>query len=559
MVKWHESIKLKIALPIFCVSILIALVFFLFSASISISNAFHVESLNSEKALARINTTIERELRHLGNYTNDWAYWDDTYDYLGNGSESFEESNLSAETLKFAKLDFMIFMNISGEVVWAMHSVPSSEGAFIEGLPTSEDRWDGAFIKALSESGDGLDGFTLTSFGLAYFSARSVYTSQREGLANGWVITGRYYNSKREELLREQTQQHIVFAPQNLSVTLGELDNSEHEGRSGIFALHVVEGITIYDYSGKKLGTLKVSIFRHEYLDAVYLLSFAFCGLLIIAFACSFVAYRRVLSVVVTPLKELISSMERLDCYFGAEPSIERGGRDEISLLYQKYRALTGNLINIQNELKERSDDLEVKAQVDPLTGLSNRRHLGYILSDANRNGFLKIHGHKLLIMLDIDHFKQINDTWGHLSGDMVLKELALRLRRVVRKEDHVVRVGGEEFLIASTCSSSDICLSLIERVMCSVRSSPFKIADNHSVDVTISIGFTIMPIADNDEFNLALGVADKALYEAKGSGRDCWVGYGMQESADYSYTLYGNVDELVTSNLLYRTTSTAR
>lgn len=124
------------------------------------------------------------------------------------------------------------------------------------------------------------------------------------------------------------------------------------------------------------------------------------------------------------------------------------------------------------------------------------------------------------VLMLDLDHFKKINDTYGHLTGDVVLREVAKRIIQSVRSYDLVGRYGGEEFLVVlAACGKTEIEQSA-NRIRLAVASAPI-LAGSSEIPVTASIGATVIACSNAASENDALLAADKALYEAKNGGRN--------------------------------------
>ena len=159
-----------------------------------------------------------------------------------------------------------------------------------------------------------------------------------------------------------------------------------------------------------------------------------------------------------------------------------------------------------------------VEAHTDALTGLANRRAFDSELNRAYRAS-IDCGAPTLVMMIDVDHFKSVNDTYGHALGDEVLKRLSHLIQEELRPLDHVCRYGGEEFAVLLPNTSIGGAFSTAERIRQSVRRSKFT-ADKQSLEVSISIGAT--PLDERDQqYNEALARADKALYEAKQLGRD--------------------------------------
>jgi len=169
-------------------------------------------------------------------------------------------------------------------------------------------------------------------------------------------------------------------------------------------------------------------------------------------------------------------------------------------------------------ELKKRELELKHLSRTDHLTGIGNRRDFLSELKDAYDKA-RRSQGRLSVLLIDADHFKTVNDTYGHAAGDEVLKQLAQLIKDELRPMDGVFRYGGEEFAVLLPNTSIGGAFSTAERIRCSVRSHRFEI-EQHSLNVTISIGVTQGDERDVHH-ELALARADDALYEAKDRGRD--------------------------------------
>jgi two-component system, cell cycle response regulator len=170
--------------------------------------------------------------------------------------------------------------------------------------------------------------------------------------------------------------------------------------------------------------------------------------------------------------------------------------------------------------LRERVDRGLELSVIDQLTGLYNRRYMNNQLQQFMHRAVI---GNKPLsvMMLDIDHFKHINDTYGHQAGDEVLQEIADRLRQNVRPMDVVCRPGGEEFLVILPDTPGDLAYAAAERVRRAVAAGTFSVlGDSRQVSVTISAGVSSLTGVDDTMADLT-GRADTALYQAKSAGRN--------------------------------------
>lgn len=163
------------------------------------------------------------------------------------------------------------------------------------------------------------------------------------------------------------------------------------------------------------------------------------------------------------------------------------------------------------------SKQLRIQAQYDGLTNLFNRRVFLDLLS-KNKSLSIRIKSSSSLLMIDIDHFKSINDQYGHQIGDQVLIDFANRTKQNLREEDIIARMGGEEFAILLPNTNKESALHFAERLRAIFEASPAKTSGN-DIFYTISIG-----VVTPDEFmtiDEALHASDLAMYEAKRAGRN--------------------------------------
>lgn len=173
-------------------------------------------------------------------------------------------------------------------------------------------------------------------------------------------------------------------------------------------------------------------------------------------------------------------------------------------------------ILTLQEDLIRAREDLRFQATHDALTGIWNRRAVVDLLHREIERA-ARFHASTGVLMLDLDHFKQINDTYGHLTGDAVLKETAQRITQVVRSYDFVGRYGGEEFLVLLPGCDKEQAEQSGERIRLAVMATPV-VAGGSEISVTISIGATATIGGPETE---VLSVADAALYQAKSAGRN--------------------------------------
>lgn len=183
-----------------------------------------------------------------------------------------------------------------------------------------------------------------------------------------------------------------------------------------------------------------------------------------------------------------------------------------------KLRDAYTKLEDQMREIQELQDELREQAIRDPLTKLHNRHYLKETLSRELSRAMREKYPISFLL-LDIDHFKHVNDTYGHAAGDFVLRDLADHLAEFTRTGDIVCRYGGEEFLVAFPNTKEQDAFFIADRLRASIQASPIYV-DHHTISITISAGISEFPTHGHYEA-LILETADKALYHAKHNGRN--------------------------------------
>ncbi len=192
-------------------------------------------------------------------------------------------------------------------------------------------------------------------------------------------------------------------------------------------------------------------------------------------------------------------------------------------------------IVDLQNELISARETLRLQAMQDPLTQILNHGAiLDALLSEINRAQ--REHQPLSLILADLDAFKLVNDTYGHVAGDHVLIEVARRMRSCLRSYDAIGRYGGEEFLIVLPNSDDSQAIGLAERIRTAVASEPFRL---HHVDLTVTVsqGVTTWTDPDSIPIERLIQSADRALYGVKHSGRNAVQHVQFDQDAEDSFS----------------------
>ena len=194
-----------------------------------------------------------------------------------------------------------------------------------------------------------------------------------------------------------------------------------------------------------------------------------------------------------------------------------------------RTRALLKRQRELETIVEQKTSELREASFTDPLTGLRNRRYFADVIdaesSLAGRPGSPALH----MFLIDLDHFKQVNDTHGHAAGDQVLRQTAARLKTATRTSDLIFRWGGEEFLIVARGAGDLPRNEIANRIVRMMGKEPFDIGTGTPLSKTCSVGFATYPFYPDTPLAVALDVvielADLALYRAKHTGRNRAVG----------------------------------
>ena len=235
------------------------------------------------------------------------------------------------------------------------------------------------------------------------------------------------------------------------------------------------------------------------------------------------------------PLAQMADDAQRItdelaDDQMIATPDSDPGG-NEVTRLVRRFELLAGAIRHSHSMLEQRVEErthalnqanqqLRNLSEIDALTGMANRRK---ILADLEgRIERLREGGALALMLIDVDHFKTINDGHGHIAGDDALRRLAERMHNLLRAGDALGRIGGEEFMVILDRARPVVADGIAERMRAAIANQRFEVHGNIMLPVTISIGVTTW--VPGDTVTTLYARADSALYEAKTAGRNCVV-----------------------------------
>ncbi len=377
--------------------------------------------------------------------------------------------------------------------------------------------------------------------------SREALLTDNYDLLEGWLTSASTSDNFAYAFITDVKGVILVHSrPEYVNKSVEPTSSTTEDGK-----LKQYEGVDVIELrhpiivGNKKIGVAYVSFYRdvignHNYRSFHSL--FWLSVVLIMTVVFSFYYICLLIRYVTKPLNLLTNTINKTSIkkYLNIDSKLLTR-EDEIGSLSRSFKNINTELVNAFHELENKNIELEGKvtrrtlqlknalldmeqvALIDQLTGAYNRRKFNEIIeNEINRSK--RKHEYLSILFLDVDHFKKINDAYGHAVGDRVLKKLVELIKKKIRIVDHVFRWGGEEFLVLLPDTKIDDAVSSAERIRTTIASYQFDTV----VNVRVSIGATEQ--TEHDTINDLLNYADCALYQAKRNGRNRTIQY----SADF-------------------------
>lgn len=465
--------------------------------------------------LHRVEQTLAAEQRRLQQVATDWGYWDDTYRYVATPYSEFEQTNLSASVLYELDLDLLLIAPQSGPPVATLvtPAISSLESQLRRLLLQAgpQPNW------MLEGGGRGL---LATESGILLLGASAILPTNGQGEARGTLYFGKLLDAEHLASLAEQLQLTPTFtiAPPATPIPKIELlspDLSRAETQ-----------LPLLNRPDRRLN-LCLEQPRPFYQNTLSSVQTLVLTLVLIGASAAGLLYLILQRGLIRPILLLEHQSGHFARTQRAEAFRLTRRRDELGRLARAFHDMAKRIASDHQALEKERDQLEQETLTDPLTELGNRRALSQFFESAT----LWSPGRaQLLLCIDLDHFKEINDLYGHDVGDIALRQMAETLRNCSRESDLLVRSGGEEFTALYRVNNTESAEQIAERIRCETATKAFGPAEQ-PLQLTCSIGFALCASAPDgrsavSQWQAMTKLADLALYEAKRAGRDTWVGY---------------------------------
>ena len=513
------SLRSRVAALLVALSMALAGIMYATQEWVVMPTFVDLERTAAERNVNRCVEALRRDLQSLADTTSDWAYWDDTYRYVYDRNEQYEQVNLSDDSFLNANLNLICMLDNNRRIVWgqgrsdgdsrriALTELFAALQAPNSPLTTTQDELDGA------------TGVAVTDHGPILLASRPILNNKRQGPSRGTLVMGRFFDADEIADLAERTQVNLQAWTVGKDPLPAEAEQFVRDDRSvdptllatdeptKLAAYHVVDGI-----DGKPALVLRLEmpceVTAQGRVAARVATACMIAGSAITLAAVWLMLQRGV----VAPLGKIASHVTEVGRNGDLEARLNLRRRDEIGTLAGAFDGMVERIEHI--------------AFHDALTDLPNRAYLMERLRSCVTRSRRDQNYRFGLLFVDVDDFKLINDSLGHRAGDQLLTHMAAKMVDVLavirasvrRPQDTIARLGGDEFVVLlDDVGDGDNVMRIAERIRehacCAVDFGSRRIVPSLSIGVAVF----------NDDYEDAADMlrdADTALYHAKAEGK---------------------------------------
>lgn len=456
---------------------------FLVSYKFFINDFISLEKIQNESNIKTFLNNINNDLENLKNITNDYAKWDDTYTFAKDENEEYIYENFreGSATLKNLNIDTIIYLNLENKVIYSTYSNKN--------LEDKKNDFQNFLISKFKEKNN-LNIIINFDSNFLYFSKSEILKSDESGDVRGYIITIKSLNDKffdkSHTIFKDVKVNNEETLTSDLKLDLSTLknvkikfDTSSHE---------IINNIEFFDYNDEYIISIIVlnprDIVNHG-KETIYIFNLIVSIILLLFF---FFIFKN---------QYLIQTQN--------------------DTLNKEVEKRTRQLDKVIRKVNDKNKELYSLANIDSLTKIRNRRSF-FMDSEQALKKAIKENQTLYILMIDIDNFKSVNDTYGHAIGDKVLIEFCIIVSSFIDEEAIFGRIGGEEFCITFYNRSLEDVTNISEQIRNKCANTLIEI-NEHKFNFTVSMGLSCRNnLTDIDKI---LHKSDELLYEAKKSGKN--------------------------------------
>lgn len=565
------KLQSKVILTLASIWIIICAVIYIDAKMIIEKNYQKAELLLANKDTQRVKKAFENMLQTLRLYTISFSQWDDAYAFMQNKNKHFIDSNFVPGTFTSSQVNFFMYYATNGQLYegQAYNLYKNVSMPIPENLLTYLTKNN--FLVTPKNSAAGISGIFKIPEGFVVFSSMPVVTSEGKGPAHGALFIGFYLTEASIINLAKTVELPLHLIPLS-SINSDPLASAAYQ--------HLIKGSDPYitakdaninlgftlirDINNNPIGILRMDLPRDLYAEGImtinhYLAIVIILGVIILItmwYLLKLLVLNRIIDVsqqvveinttgqfynristtandeinqMVTSLNSMLELIELTQEQLKYRISRRTKDLEKLSHLNRNLFSEMNKQRSIEVKLREDEKILRQLAYYDTLTGLPNRAFFNELLLNA-----LTQAGHTqnkiALFFLDIDKFKKINDTYGHEFGDLLLKEVANRLKNAIKDTDVASRIAGDEFVLFITQISQREEIDAVIEKLFTQLSAPMTL-NNIEIKPAFSIGISIYP-DDSTTVEELINQADLAMYYAKKREGNVYYYYSTIENA---------------------------
>jgi diguanylate cyclase (GGDEF)-like protein len=475
-----------------------------------------LESNYAHENVQHLQNEVEKEQKQIQVMARDFGEWDRTYEFMQSKDPAYVRSELSDDTFKIMGVNLFALYDPSGhpvlhKSVGAWTPDPSDLQAILNArlsIPPVENH---------PPASAGILELQGRIFLLAY---QPILTSRGAGASRGILVMGRELDPGLVSELSKSVGVPVWLEPADQAPQPTAQGNAWSDGTTSVrfeSDSTMLEYIAIKDSYGVTRRLLVGRIPRSLKLEGSRVTRYLLVLLMLVGAAYCGGLFFFLEEILLTRMASLNREITKVTVSGDLSLRLSAGGQDELGALASAVNAMLAAIQKTKSDLLQAQESLRFHAEHDALTGVLNRRAIRDLLRkelarcrrDRNTLG---------VILADVDHFKKINDKYGHGAGDAVLVTAMQRISSCLRSYDVVGRYGGEEFLIIAPGCDLEFAQKLAERIRIAVCEQPIDLGDA-STEITLSLGVTLGTAESDPEFLVTL--ADSAMYQAKRNGRN--------------------------------------
>jgi len=468
----------------------------------------------AQNTVHQIQSALEHKHNSLETVAHEYAQSDAVYQFLESKNIEYTRAVLTPDALKALHVDLVGILDSTNNLVfYRIGATWLPDAAQLQTITSAGFRYAGI------QGGLPTRGILEVAGHILLLCYQPVLPASGSGPSRGTIVMARELNGAEVELLSTSLGFPVWLEPANIVIGDGQgvawtngIDSARVESDSTM-----LNYVAVRDFSGKTCRLLVARTQRAWFLEGQKEIRYLL-GLLMLAGVVYCAAlFFFVEEVLVHRIAFLGSEVGKVTLSGDLSLRLNCEGQDELSTLARLLNTMLSSIQKTKSDLMQAQESLRFHAEHDALTGVLNRR----AIRDVLRRELARCRREKNtlgVILGDVDHFKKINDHYGHAAGDAVLVGVVQRITSVLRSYDALGRYGGEEFLIIAPNCDLAMAQRLAERVRSIIADEAMDLG-NTSANVTLSMGVTLGTAESDPEFLVAQ--ADTAMYNAKRNGRN--------------------------------------